>query len=112
MSFSEKEYRKEEILMPSHVIATLDGSTNAEAGLPHALFFARETQSILTLLRTSINTSPMTGTRVKSCGQETTWVTWLPVSSRKASAWKHITLRVYPPERLLRPTLRKSLARS
>jgi len=37
--------------MPSHVIATLDGSTNAEAILPHALFFARETQSILTLLR-------------------------------------------------------------
>jgi nucleotide-binding universal stress UspA family protein len=37
--------------MPSHVIATLDGSTNAEAVLPHALFFARETQSILTLLR-------------------------------------------------------------
>lgn len=37
--------------MPSHVIATLDGSTNAEAILPHALFFARETQSVLTLLR-------------------------------------------------------------
>src|SRR5579884_898812 len=37
--------------MPSHVIAALDGSTNAEAVLPHALFFARETQSILTLLR-------------------------------------------------------------
>jgi nucleotide-binding universal stress UspA family protein len=37
--------------MPSHVIATLDGSTNAEAILPHALFFARETQSDLTLLR-------------------------------------------------------------
>ena len=37
--------------MPSLVIATLDGSTNAEAILPHALFFARETQSVLTLLR-------------------------------------------------------------
>ena len=37
--------------MPSHMIATLDGSTNAEAILPHALFFARETQSVLTLLR-------------------------------------------------------------
>jgi nucleotide-binding universal stress UspA family protein len=37
--------------MTSHVIATLDGSTNAEAILPHALFFARETQSVLTLLR-------------------------------------------------------------
>jgi len=37
--------------MPSHVIATLDGSTNAEAILPHALFFARETQSVLALLR-------------------------------------------------------------
>ena len=37
--------------MPSHVIATLDGLTNAEAILPHALFFARETQSDLTLLR-------------------------------------------------------------
>lgn len=37
--------------MPSQVIATLDGSTNAEAILPHALFFAREAQSDLTLLR-------------------------------------------------------------
>ncbi len=37
--------------MPSHVIVPLDGSTNAEAILPHALFFARETQSDLTLLR-------------------------------------------------------------
>jgi nucleotide-binding universal stress UspA family protein len=37
--------------MTSNVIATLDGSTNAEAILPHALFFARETQSVLTLLR-------------------------------------------------------------
>jgi nucleotide-binding universal stress UspA family protein len=37
--------------MTSYVIATLDGSTNAEAILPHALFFARETQSVLTLLR-------------------------------------------------------------
>ncbi|HEX6554144.1 MAG TPA: hypothetical protein VF026_15370 [Ktedonobacteraceae bacterium] len=37
--------------MPSQVVATLDGSTNAEAILPHALFFARETQSALTLLR-------------------------------------------------------------
>jgi nucleotide-binding universal stress UspA family protein len=37
--------------MQSHMIATLDGSTNAEAILPHALFFARETQSVLTLLR-------------------------------------------------------------
>ena len=37
--------------MPSEVIVPLDGSTNAEAMLPHALFFARETQSVLTLLR-------------------------------------------------------------
>jgi nucleotide-binding universal stress UspA family protein len=37
--------------MPSQMIATLDGSTNAEAILPHALFFARETQSVLLLLR-------------------------------------------------------------
>jgi nucleotide-binding universal stress UspA family protein len=39
------------MLMTSHVIVPLDGSTNAEAILPHALFFARETQSALTLLR-------------------------------------------------------------
>ena len=37
--------------MLSQVIATLDGSTNAETILPHALFFAREAQSVLTLLR-------------------------------------------------------------
>src|SRR5260370_37266833 len=37
--------------MPSHVIVPLDGSTNAEAMLPQALFFALETQSVLTLLR-------------------------------------------------------------
>ena len=37
--------------MPSQIIATLDGSTNAEAILPHALLFARETGSDLTLLR-------------------------------------------------------------
>ena len=37
--------------MPSQVIATLDGSTNAEAILPHALLFALETQSDLALLR-------------------------------------------------------------
>ena len=37
--------------MQSQIIATLDGLTNAEAILPHALFFARETQSVLTLLR-------------------------------------------------------------
>jgi nucleotide-binding universal stress UspA family protein len=37
--------------MQSHVLATLDGSSNAEAILPHALFFARQTQSVLTLLR-------------------------------------------------------------
>ena len=37
--------------MQSQVIATLDGSANAEAILPHALFFACETQSVLTLLR-------------------------------------------------------------
>ena len=37
--------------MQSQVIVPLDGSTNAEAILPHALFFALETQSILTLLR-------------------------------------------------------------
>jgi nucleotide-binding universal stress UspA family protein len=33
------------------VIVPLDGSTNAEAILPHALFFALQTQSALTLLR-------------------------------------------------------------
>jgi nucleotide-binding universal stress UspA family protein len=37
--------------MKSQVIVPLDGSTNAEAMLPHALLFARETQSVLTLLR-------------------------------------------------------------
>jgi nucleotide-binding universal stress UspA family protein len=37
--------------MSSLVMATLDGSTNAEVVLPHALFFARETQSDLMLLR-------------------------------------------------------------
>ena len=37
--------------MQSQVIVSLDGSTNAEAMLPHALFFALQTQSALTLLR-------------------------------------------------------------
>jgi nucleotide-binding universal stress UspA family protein len=37
--------------MQSQVIVPLDGSTHAETILPHALFFARQTQSILTLLR-------------------------------------------------------------
>ena len=37
--------------MQSQVIVPLDGSTNAEAMLPHALFFALQTQSVLTLLR-------------------------------------------------------------
>ena len=37
--------------MQSQVIVALDGSTNAEAILPHALFFALQTQSTLTLLR-------------------------------------------------------------
>ncbi len=37
--------------MQSHVIVPLDGTTNAEAILPHALFFALQTQSVLTLLR-------------------------------------------------------------
>lgn len=37
--------------MKSQVIVPLDGSTNAEAILPHALFFALQTQSALTLLR-------------------------------------------------------------
>ena len=37
--------------MKSQVIVPLDGSTNAEAILPHALFFAQQTQSVLTLLR-------------------------------------------------------------
>src|SRR5579864_542008 len=37
--------------MQSQVIVPLDGSTNAEAILPHALFFALQTQSVLTLLR-------------------------------------------------------------
>src|SRR5579864_1013409 len=37
--------------MQSQVIVPLDGSTCAEAILPHALFFALQTQSVLTLLR-------------------------------------------------------------
>jgi nucleotide-binding universal stress UspA family protein len=37
--------------MKSQVIVPLDGSTNAETILPHALFFALQTQSALTLLR-------------------------------------------------------------
>ena len=37
--------------MQSQVIVTLDGSIYAEAILPHALFFALQTQSLLTLLR-------------------------------------------------------------
>src|SRR2546429_4263364 len=37
--------------MQSQVIVPLDGSTEAEAILPHALFIALQTQSVLTLLR-------------------------------------------------------------
>jgi nucleotide-binding universal stress UspA family protein len=37
--------------MQSQVIVPLDGSTLAETILPHALFFALQTQSVLTLLR-------------------------------------------------------------
>src|SRR5947209_5198772 len=37
--------------MQSQVIVPLDGSTYAEAILPHALFYALQTQSLLTLLR-------------------------------------------------------------
>lgn len=37
--------------MQSQVIVPLDGSTEAEAILPHALFFALQAQSVLTLLR-------------------------------------------------------------
>src|SRR5437016_1508408 len=37
--------------MQSQVIVALDGSTGAEAILPHALFIALQTQSVLTLLR-------------------------------------------------------------
>ena len=37
--------------MPSQIIASLDGSANAEAILPHALFLALQSPSILTLLR-------------------------------------------------------------
>ena len=37
--------------MQSQVIVSLDGSTNAETVLPHALFLALQTQSALTLLR-------------------------------------------------------------
>jgi nucleotide-binding universal stress UspA family protein len=37
--------------MQSQVLVPLDGSTYAEAVLPHALFFAQQTQSVLTLLR-------------------------------------------------------------
>ena len=37
--------------MQSQVIVPLDGSTYEEAILPHALFFALQSQSLLTLLR-------------------------------------------------------------
>ena len=37
--------------MQSQVLVPLDGSTYAEAVLPHALFFAQQAQSVLTLLR-------------------------------------------------------------
>ena len=37
--------------MQSQVLVPLDGSTYAEAILPHALFFAQQTHSLLTLLR-------------------------------------------------------------
>jgi nucleotide-binding universal stress UspA family protein len=37
--------------MQSQVIVPLDGSTHAETILPHALFFALQTRSVLTLLR-------------------------------------------------------------
>jgi nucleotide-binding universal stress UspA family protein len=37
--------------MPSQVVVPLDGLPYAEAILPHALFFARETRSAMTLLR-------------------------------------------------------------
>ena len=37
--------------MPSQIIVPLDGSANAEAILPHALFYALQTESALTLLR-------------------------------------------------------------
>jgi nucleotide-binding universal stress UspA family protein len=37
--------------MQSQVIVPLDGSAHAEAILPHALFFALQTESLLTLLR-------------------------------------------------------------
>jgi len=37
--------------MQSHILVPLDGSKLAETILPHALFFARQTQSVLTLLR-------------------------------------------------------------
>jgi nucleotide-binding universal stress UspA family protein len=37
--------------MQSQVIVPLDGSADAEAILPHALFFAQQTHSLLTLLR-------------------------------------------------------------
>jgi nucleotide-binding universal stress UspA family protein len=39
------------MLMQSQVIVPLDGSTEAETILPHALLFALQTQSVLTLLR-------------------------------------------------------------
>src|SRR6266566_9298188 len=39
------------MLMPSQIIVPLDGSANAEAILPHALFYALQTQSVLTVLR-------------------------------------------------------------
>jgi nucleotide-binding universal stress UspA family protein len=40
--------------MQSQVLVPLDGSTYAEAILPHGLFFAQQTQSVLTLLRVII----------------------------------------------------------
>jgi nucleotide-binding universal stress UspA family protein len=48
-STSTSQERKK-ILMKSHILVPLDGSKRAETVLPHALFFARQTQSVLTLL--------------------------------------------------------------
>jgi nucleotide-binding universal stress UspA family protein len=39
------------MLMSSQIIVPLDGSANAETILPHALLFALQSPSILTLLR-------------------------------------------------------------
>jgi nucleotide-binding universal stress UspA family protein len=48
---SDQYDKNQSILKPSEVLVPLDGSAFAEAILPHALLFAQQRQSILTLLQ-------------------------------------------------------------